>query len=75
MNKTNNKTKSQSDRVLSVLTRKTRNTLTASQAQRDLGIKNLRARIFDLRNDGYEISTEARKTRNGSVEFYYTMTQ
>ena len=64
---------SQADRVLSVLSRKSRNTLTSAQAQRDLGIKNLRARISDLRSRGFNISTDARKNRDGSVETVYSM--
>jgi len=52
-NKTNTaKTMTQKERVRSLLTRKTRNTITPSQAEREFGIKNLRARISELRDDG-----------------------
>lgn len=70
----NTKSMSQKERVRAVLTRKTRNTLTAAQAARDLGVMNLRARISELRNsDGMNIRTEARKNRDGSVETVYTL--
>lgn len=82
MNRTSNSTKStkstksmsQKERVRSVLTRKTRNTITPSQAERDFGIKNLRARISELRNvDGLSIRTDFRTNRDGSVETVYSL--
>jgi hypothetical protein len=63
----------QKERVLHVLSRKTRNQLTARQAQRDLGIANARAVVSSLRKEGFKIRTEAKKNRNGSVEIYYTL--
>jgi hypothetical protein len=63
----------QKERVLHVLSRKNRNQLTARQAQRDLGIANARAVVSSLRKEGFEIRTEAKKNRNGSVEIYYAL--
>ena len=63
----------QKERVLHVLSRKNRNRLTARQAQRDLDITNVRAVVSSLRKEGYNIRTEAKKNRNGSVELYYTL--
>lgn len=68
------KTMSQKERVRSVLTRKSRNTITPAQAERDLGIKNLRARISELRNvDGLNIRTDVRVNRDGSIETVYSL--
>lgn len=78
MNKAKNSSKtvksvSQKERVRSVLTRKTRNTITAAQAK-ELGISNLRARISELRNnDGMMIRTDVRKNRDGSLETVYSL--
>jgi hypothetical protein len=63
----------QKERVLHVLSRKNRNQLTARQAQRDLGIANVRAVVSSLRKEGVKIRTEAKKNRNGSVEIYYAL--
>lgn len=46
----------QSEKVLSYLEKG--NTLTARQARSRFGIQNLRARIFDLRTEGYAIVSE-----------------
>jgi hypothetical protein len=73
-NKTNTaKTMTQKERVRSLLTRKTRNTITPSQAEREFGIKNLRARISELRDDGLNIQTDFRTNRDGSVEAVYSL--
>ena len=47
-------------------------TLTASQAETRFGVKNLRARINDLRDMGVDIVTEMRETRTSDrpVAFY-----
>jgi hypothetical protein len=68
-----NKTMTQRERVLSVLNRKTRNTITARQAQEQFGIKNLRARISELRSEGLQIETDVRVNRDGSVETVYSL--
>lgn len=46
----------QAEKVLNYLNNG--NTLTFKQARSRFGIQNLRARIFDLRQDGYNIVTE-----------------
>lgn len=38
--------------------------ITALQAVQDLGVTRLSARIWDLRNDGYEISREMQTSLN-----------
>lgn len=47
-------------------------TLTARQAETRFGVKNLRARINDLRDMGVDIVTEMRETRTSDrpVAFY-----
>lgn len=48
-------TQTQNDKVLRYLTKG--QTLTAKQARSRFGVKNLRARIFELRADGHKIET------------------
>ena len=68
-----NRSVSQRDRVLAILSRKTRNTITQTQAN-ELGIKNLRARISELRNDdGLMINTDFLVNRDGSTEAVYSL--
>ena len=48
-------THTQNDKVLRYLSKG--QTLTAKQARSRFGVKNLRARIFELRGDGHKIVT------------------
>lgn len=50
-------TLTQTQKVINYLTKG--NTLTAKQANARFGIKNLRARITELRAEGYDIVTES----------------
>jgi hypothetical protein len=63
----------QKERVLKVLSRKNRNTLTVRQAKTELGIANVRAVVSSLRKEGHDIQTEAKTNRDGSVELYYAL--
>lgn len=64
--------KTQTERIMQVFSRKTRNTLTARQAEQ-LGIRNLRARIYDLRSQGIPVETEFRSRPDGLVEAVYSI--
>lgn len=48
-------------------------TITARQALARFGVKNLSARISDLRDSGVDVMTELRKTRSSKapVAFYF----
>ena len=50
-------TQTQNEKVLNFLKRGS--TLTAKQARSRFGVKNLRARIFELRGNGHKIVTDA----------------
>jgi hypothetical protein len=47
------------------------NTFTVKQAQRRFGIKNVSARIDELRQEGHCIYTNTKKTEDGSTVKYY----
>ena len=49
------------------------NTFTVKQAQRRFGIKNVSARIDELRQEGYCIYTNTKKLENGNTVHYYKM--
>ncbi len=49
---------------------KRRNAFTTAQAQRRVGIVGVRQRIFDLRNDGYNIQSVKKTVRGRTVTAY-----
>ena len=49
------------------------NTFTVKQAQRRFGIKNVSARIDELRQEGYCIYTNTKKLEDGTRVSYYKM--
>ena len=49
------------------------NTFTVKSAQNRFGIKNVSARIEELRKEGYCIYTNTRKTETGSKITYYRL--
>jgi hypothetical protein len=49
------------------------NTFTVRSAQRRFGIKNVSARIDELRQEGHCIYTNTRKTDDGSTISYYRL--
>jgi len=61
---------SQNEKITSVLERG--GSLTAAQARSRFGVRNLRARIYDLREEGLDIRTTMKATRTSSkpVAFY-----
>jgi hypothetical protein len=64
-------TKSQNEKIAQFLSRKGAS-LTAAQARVRFGVANLRARIYDLREEGMPIQTTMKTTRTSSqpVAFY-----
>ena len=48
-------------------------TLTAAEARSRFGIVNLRARIYDLRQEGMVIGTQAYTRKNGASAVKYVM--
>lgn len=66
MTKTNAKT-----RLLSYLTN--RGSVTVAQARSRFGIANPRARISELREDGYKIQTTMRRGKDGVARAVYTL--
>ena len=48
-------------------------TLTAAEARSRFGIANLRARIYDLRQEGMVIGTQAYTRKNGASAVKYVM--
>lgn len=46
--------------------------LTASEAQKRFGIKNLRAEVARVRSNGYVVNTTTRKARNGVTVTEYS---
>lgn len=63
----------QRDRVLYILARKRQNTLTVRQAKSEYNIGNVRAVVSSLRQEGYNIQTNAKTNRDGTVELFYAM--
>lgn len=60
---------SQTERILKALYRKS---LTAKQIEA-LGIKNVTARIYDLRNEGFNIVANYGRLRNGDYRAKYQL--
>lgn len=71
MGDNNKMTKTQNEKIAKFLERRGAS-LTAAQARARFGVQNLRARIYDLREEGYAIATTMKMTRNSSqpVAFY-----
>lgn len=63
----------QKEQVLHILARKRQNTLTVRQAKKEHNIANVRAVVSSLRQEGYNIQTECKTNRDGTVELFYTM--
>jgi hypothetical protein len=61
------------DRLLSYLSRSTGTTLTVAQARSRFRISNPRARISELREDGYNIRTTMRRGRDGVARAVYSL--
>jgi hypothetical protein len=63
-------TKSQNEKIAAALGRGI--SLTAAQARARFGVQNLRARVYDLREEGMDIVTTMKQPRGGSqpVAFY-----
>lgn len=58
-------------KILSYLSKTTRNnTLTTEQARAKFNVKNVAARIYDLRKEGHAIVTEQKKQKGRIVNFY-----
>ena len=57
-------TKTQLERIAAVLNKG--GSLTAAQARARFGVNNLRARIYDLREEGMPIQTTMKTTRGSS---------
>ena len=67
---------SQATRMLSYLSKNPgATTLTVAQAQSRFGISNPRARIAELREDGYNIVTNMRRGKDGVARAVYTLAQ
>lgn len=63
-------------KILSYLSKTTRyNTLTIEQARTKFNVKNISARISDLRKDGHAIVTEQKKQNGRMVSFYRLATK
>ena len=62
----------QTQKIFEYLNGDSSRTLTARQAETRFGVKNLRARINDLRDMGVDVVTEMRETRTSDrpVAFY-----
>ena len=59
-------------RMLNALKQKSGyNTFTVKQAQRRFGVKNVSARIDELRQEGHCIYTNTKKLENGDTVKYY----
>ncbi len=66
--------KSAKDKILAYLSKsKGSNTLTVAQARSRFGIKNVAARIEELRSEGYPIFTSTKRTKEGRKVFFYEM--
>lgn len=58
-------------KIISYLSKTTRNnTLTTEQARAKFRVKNVAARIYDLRKEGHAIVTEQKKHKGRIVNFY-----
>lgn len=63
----------QLEAIWNILNRKTNNKVTYDLA-RKMGIRNLRARISDLRKDGFDIETDFRENRKTrELEVFYSL--
>jgi hypothetical protein len=49
------------------------NSLTAAQARSRFGVQNLRARVYDLRQEGMVIGTEPYTRKDGTVACKYSL--
>lgn len=60
-------------RLLTFLTKKTGNKFTTAQAKARFGIKNVSARISELRKEGHSIYTDIKTRRDGSKYAVYQL--
>jgi len=64
------------EKMLAVLSKTTGyNTFTAAQARSRFGIRNVAARINELREEGYAIYTNTRKLADGRTISFYRLGQ
>lgn len=63
------------EQILKALTKKEGATLTVAQAQARFGIVNVRARISDLRKDGYNIVSKTKMRKDGTKSYFYQIEQ
>lgn len=62
---------SQKETLLSLLKRNSKG-VTTPEAQRK-GVNEPRKRVYDLREEGYRVYTNTRKTKTGKTEVYYRL--
>jgi hypothetical protein len=60
-------------KILTALKSETSNTFTTKQARSRFGIKNVAARIFDLRQEGHCIYTNTKKLSDGTKTTEYRL--
>jgi hypothetical protein len=59
------------DKIVDYFFNNTYNTLTVAQAQARFGVKNIRARVHELRNEGFAIYTNKKTLSDGrQITFY-----
>lgn len=65
--------KTAKQQILTALTKKEGATLTVAQAQARFGICNVRARVSELRKDGYDIVSKTKVRKDGSKTHFYVL--
>lgn len=65
-----NKKLSAKQRMLNTLKRKSHNTFSVEVARERFGVKNVAARIDELRKDGHSINTVSKKSQGKTVRYY-----
>lgn len=69
MNKTQKLGKSSKEKIISVL--KKNNNLTGAQLRSRVGVKNIRARISELRQHGFQIESYSTLNSKGKEVYHY----
>jgi hypothetical protein len=65
--------KTAKQQILTALTKKQGATLTVPQARSRFGIRNVSARVNELRQDGHFIVTETKTNKSGEKTYFYRL--
>lgn len=61
------------EKIIKALTKKDGATLSVAQAKSRFGIVNVRARVSELRKDGYNIVSNTKQNKDGTKSYFYSL--